>query len=385
MNLSVFILPVQGKPLAGKEGGPAASAADSSAFQSLLTAEAPPMPQPTVQPALPSSGASITALPDNRNALSMPLPQTGPGLMAGAAPQALMQDPTLGQTALASTPSAEPGSGPVKQHPIAAPAEELSGRKQALQTQGTQVRAAHTNNAPSTDTLLPQPAFDGIESGGPQRQGAAVEQTPKAGGITHSQGVGPEFSVLPTASGEKQTLASAIATASKPVSSPPQVEVTLSQAISPSSEARSTMPAPAAHAPSPAPAADQPPALTQIRAAIEQRDGAARIEIRLDPPELGRVQIEFEMRGNGQLRAIIQATEGDTLELMRRHGESLEQDLREQGFGDLSFEWRQGAQDQKASGLPSQTPEPSAPMTQSDPTSNVRMDEPAGTSLNLRL
>ncbi|MCQ8184903.1 flagellar hook-length control protein FliK [Parvularcula maris] len=111
----------------------------------------------------------------------------------------------------------------------------------------------------------------------------------------------------------------------------------------------------------------EPPALTQVKAAIEARDGAARIELRLDPPELGRVQIEFEMRGNGQLRAVISASEADTLDLMRQHGGSLEEELRDQGFGDLSFEWRgdeQSTASDQADGHPSaatsSAPAPSA-------------------------
>jgi flagellar hook-length control protein FliK len=131
--------------------------------------------------------------------------------------------------------------------------------------------------------------------------------------------------------------------------------------------------------------AEQPPVVAQIRAAIEQREGAARIEVRLDPPELGRVQIEFEMRGNGQLRAVIQASEGDTLELMRRHGETLEQDLRDQGFGDLSFEWRQENEQRPTSKGGTPSAEHIPPSSSSNSTAATQAELPAGTSINLKL
>ncbi|GGY43899.1 hypothetical protein GCM10007148_10910 [Parvularcula lutaonensis] len=81
------------------------------------------------------------------------------------------------------------------------------------------------------------------------------------------------------------------------------------------------------------------PVTDQIRTAIEARGPQQRIEVQLDPPELGRVQIEFEVSRSGSLRAIITASEMDTADLLRRHGGSFAEDLRDQGFEDVDLAW----------------------------------------------
>ncbi|MDT8345744.1 MAG: flagellar hook-length control protein FliK, partial [Thermohalobaculum sp.] len=100
--------------------------------------------------------------------------------------------------------------------------------------------------------------------------------------------------------------------------------------------------APAASAlslPIPAAAAD-PAALParQIAAAIAANPGADRIELRLDPPELGRVDIRFDFTDD-RLNAVVAAERGATADLLRRHADMLIAQLREAGFDkvDLDF------------------------------------------------
>lgn len=88
-----------------------------------------------------------------------------------------------------------------------------------------------------------------------------------------------------------------------------------------------------------------PSALAQVRTAIEQRGQSSTVEVRLDPPELGRIQIDFEMTRNGQVRAVISAAEPETLDLLRRQGHVLSDDLRQSGFGDITLSWGDTAQD----------------------------------------
>ncbi len=81
------------------------------------------------------------------------------------------------------------------------------------------------------------------------------------------------------------------------------------------------------------------PVRDQIVAAVAARTNEGRIEVRLDPPELGRVTINFESDGGELVRAVITADTPDTLDLMRRNAELFQRSLQEQGFEglDLAF------------------------------------------------
>lgn len=72
------------------------------------------------------------------------------------------------------------------------------------------------------------------------------------------------------------------------------------------------------------------------------------LEIRLDPPDLGAVSIQFFEDDAGALQAAITTDRGETLDLLRRHSEFLQRELARQGAGDftLSFSDRResGAQ-----------------------------------------
>ena len=63
------------------------------------------------------------------------------------------------------------------------------------------------------------------------------------------------------------------------------------------------------------------------------------IEVTLDPPELGRVRISYTVGADG-VSARIVAGDPSTLELLRRHGEALAQDLREAGFESVDLDFQ---------------------------------------------
>lgn len=79
-------------------------------------------------------------------------------------------------------------------------------------------------------------------------------------------------------------------------------------------------------------------AARQIAAAISTDTSDGAIELRLDPPELGRVEIQFDF-GEDSLRAVIAAERPATVDALRRHGDLLLQQLRAAGFAnvDLGF------------------------------------------------
>lgn len=100
------------------------------------------------------------------------------------------------------------------------------------------------------------------------------------------------------------------------------------------------------------------------------------LEIRLDPPELGRVQISLEM-GDAGVRAVVQAERTDVAELMRRHASLLQDSLQSQGFSGISMEFRSG------NDLPQQTDSRQWGLVQTGETM-AAPDDLSGPIVNLR-
>ncbi|MEM8595197.1 MAG: flagellar hook-length control protein FliK [Pseudomonadota bacterium] len=67
-----------------------------------------------------------------------------------------------------------------------------------------------------------------------------------------------------------------------------------------------------------------------------RRIGEQRLDVVLDPPELGRVEIVLDFRDDG-LRATVTGERGSTLDLLRRHADQLLAQLLEAGFADASL------------------------------------------------
>ena len=82
------------------------------------------------------------------------------------------------------------------------------------------------------------------------------------------------------------------------------------------------------------------PAVQQIANAVSAiQHGQNNLEIRLDPPELGRVYIDFIFDGERAIAATVSAEQQDTAALLRRNAEILMKELSEAGFEgiDLTF------------------------------------------------
>ena len=72
-------------------------------------------------------------------------------------------------------------------------------------------------------------------------------------------------------------------------------------------------------------------AARDVAFAVAQAGDASRVELRLDPPELGRVQIDIRF-DDGAAAASISAERPETLELLRRHADALQRELTSAGF-----------------------------------------------------
>lgn len=129
--------------------------------------------------------------------------------------------------------------------------------------------------------------------------------------------------------------------------------------------------------------------VAQVAVAIGEAPDDQRLEIRLDPPELGRVQIHLT-RHDGAVQAVVLADRPETQDLLRRHSDLLASELDAAGYEGVSLDFpRPDAQPERAS-PPSddwgQTPAP--PATVPEPVAVMLRDEARGSfagGLDIRL
>ncbi len=76
-------------------------------------------------------------------------------------------------------------------------------------------------------------------------------------------------------------------------------------------------------------------AWAQVISAISERNGETKLELRLNPPELGRVVIGFESNGAELIRAVVSADSSQTLDLMRRNLDILQRELARAGLDNI--------------------------------------------------
>ncbi|HEV2563270.1 MAG TPA: flagellar hook-length control protein FliK [Rhizomicrobium sp.] len=72
-----------------------------------------------------------------------------------------------------------------------------------------------------------------------------------------------------------------------------------------------------------------------ITIATKSREGSKQFDIRLDPPEMGRIDVRLSVDDNGKAQAHLSADKPQTLELLQRDSRNLERALKDAGL-DLS-------------------------------------------------
>ncbi len=83
-----------------------------------------------------------------------------------------------------------------------------------------------------------------------------------------------------------------------------------------------------------------------VEIAAQARDGKHRFEIRLDPPELGRIDVRLDVDHHGQVTSRLIVERAETLDLLRRDAPALERALQAAGLktdGGLDFSLRDQA------------------------------------------
>lgn len=69
-----------------------------------------------------------------------------------------------------------------------------------------------------------------------------------------------------------------------------------------------------------------------VNIAAKAQGGAKQFDIRLDPPELGRVEVRLSIDATGKAEAHLTADQPQTLDLLRKDSSSLTQALRDAGL-----------------------------------------------------
>jgi flagellar hook-length control protein FliK len=88
-----------------------------------------------------------------------------------------------------------------------------------------------------------------------------------------------------------------------------------------------------------------------LHIAARSARGDSRFTIRLDPPELGRIDVNLSVNGHGHAQAVLAVEKPQTLELLQRDAPALERALKDAGLelgGNLSFSLKEEGRSQFA-------------------------------------
>jgi len=97
-----------------------------------------------------------------------------------------------------------------------------------------------------------------------------------------------------------------------------------------------------------------------VEIAARAQAGQSRFEIRLDPPELGRIDVRLDIDRNGQVTSRLVVERAETLEHLQRDAASLERALQEAGLKTAQNGLQFSLRDQGSSGRDYNSPSPDA-------------------------
>jgi chemotaxis protein MotD len=310
----------------------------------------PPAPKIAAQTSIPPGLTAAPAAPAPPIASA---PETATDSSLASAPQAATASLDVPDaTATSKGPNvraASENAGTAAPNALAAlaataqPAQSPQPASKAISTQtktakpGGATEAAQTAATPSP---LPSPAASG------QQQAAAAQssvsgQTPDQSKDASSR-EGYAAAIPATATGQTQTV-------------PAQAEFKPDAGAAMQAPQPASPPAQNAPILAPALAAQNAPVIVPpqaLGAAIARKalDGVNTFEIRLDPPELGRVDVTLEVDDSGTTRAHIRAERPEALELLQREAKGMEQALRQAGlqFDQSSLSFSLGGREDRA-------------------------------------
>ncbi|KAA5595722.1 hypothetical protein F1193_16325 [Blastochloris sulfoviridis] len=316
------------------------------------------------------------------SAAPAPPPETvpaDPAALALAAPVAPLPAPPPAETGTAPAPAADADLA------AAAPAAPAQPAAAAEPAAGMPAPAASAPDAATPGTAAPEAATAGTAQ--PQDASTPVPAQPKAASTKPAEPAARAATPVATDSGQATTASdsgTAAATAgtqesgadpSKPAANaPPAPHEASADTASPSADPARPAAANSAQPASAAPvqtalglAPGQPIALATapvttdaarstavaasdvgVEIVARSKAGDSRFELRLDPPELGRIEVRLDVDKDGGVRSRLIVDRADTLDLLQRDARQLEKALQAAGLdtskGGLEFTLRDQSQ-----------------------------------------
>lgn len=91
-----------------------------------------------------------------------------------------------------------------------------------------------------------------------------------------------------------------------------------------------------------------------VQVASQFKNGISKFDIRLDPAELGKIEVQLQIAKDGKVQALLSADQQDTLDLLQRDQKFLQKSLNEAGLNlddeNLQFELNEHAQKDSSEG-----------------------------------
>ncbi|MFV0475103.1 MAG: flagellar hook-length control protein FliK [Pikeienuella sp.] len=304
-------------------------------------------PETGHDPAQAEDAAPETAEAGAFAALLAPAPAEAGGVAAEAAPGPMKRAAPM----IAASPPEEESAAPAVNMAPETPAPETTAATTIEAPQpatGPQSAQAPVDAEPDLSEARPIPAAPAPFPPDAPPTVTDTEEKPRETNVWASAPAEARASPAPAQSAPHASSSSASAPAPVPATKPAPAPAAIGEAaisgpdISPSISTLSTTAARAEQASAPgSPPQTSERMAAQVSAQIAQtaaRAGGERVEIRLDPPELGRVQLSLSMDRDG-VTATISAERPEILDLMRRHGELLQRDLGAAGHRNVTLEF----------------------------------------------
>lgn len=317
-------LPTLGQPLTQGAQPPKAEAASAA-----------PQPTPIAPPVTPAGGAGNAPPPE----ATAPPAAAGSGALAPVAAASGARIPvrteSIPPTGIEAEPTIQEAASPKANRPVAAteaPADvPASGKPQpAAPPQRTTTDQTLAFNASGEATVAPPDRETPVRLGPAARTEIQTSSSPSlpppivgaAAAASANASATPEGDLLQRAAGLRLGDAPAQSGAPQQVALPVQSGSPVAQT------------------------GREAAAVAQQIAASVIRASGDRVEVRLDPPELGRVALSFQIRDDLVI-AHVSADKSETSDLLRRNGDDLQRALKESGFGDVELDFSGGGEAQE--------------------------------------
>ncbi len=264
--------------------------------------------------------------------------------------------PTSGAaTAPAVTPQPAPGDIPQPAVPVFAEAALAAAGQAALVAANAPKFKTADATAPKDDPV--RPAAIAADLPKAKTIDPAVAQSTSS--TSDKPAVQPHEEVLPNT--RHASLDTPLPVATDPQAAAPKTTGDLAQQAQLTALPRDASPAAAAPVAPPPPmaqAAAVPLAGVAIQIASMAQAGTNHFEIRLDPPELGRIEVHLAVDRDGHTTTSLIADRSDTLDLLRRDASGLERALQDAGLKTTDNSLQFSLRDQSTGQQQSNTPAP---------------------------